>query len=97
MDTLVQSQPVKVSRIARLRNRASSIAASAAGLLLVPIGAASATVPDTDLTGGSGDTFFAALTGYFQDHVIVAVLALAALTIGVGMLLAWGRKAAHQK
>lgn len=51
----------------------------------------------SDLTGGAGAGFFGKITSYFKDHVIVAVLALFALTVGVGVLMGWGRKAATSK
>jgi hypothetical protein len=91
----VQSEQLGV--VARLRNRVSTLLAIVATLLVVPAGAASAETVSTDLTGGSGGTFFSAITSYFQDHVIAAVLALLALTVGVSLLMGWGKKAAKSK
>lgn len=81
-----------------VRNRLS-VAGSAfvATLGLMLIAAAPASATSTDLTGGAGATFFSQITSYFKDHVIAAVLALFALTIGVGVLMGWGRKAAKSK
>jgi hypothetical protein len=86
--------PSRLGLVSRLRNRVSAVLAMLAALVVVPAGAASATTPDSDLTGGAGDTFFTAITSYFQDNVIVAVLGLFALTVGVAVLMKWGRKAA---
>lgn len=92
--TPVETKPL--GRFARLRNRVSAMFAALAALIVVPIGAASATTP-ADPTGGAGDSLFTTLTEYLQGHLIVAVLALAAIGISVGMLLGWGKKAAKTK
>lgn len=85
----------KVSVVARLRNRIAGVFAMLSALFVVVPSAAHATVPDTDLTGGAGDTFFTSLTDYFTGNVIGPVLVLAALMVGVGLLIAWGRKGAR--
>jgi ABC-type proline/glycine betaine transport system permease subunit len=90
----------KVGQALRSHARAVKLAVSLmfAGLLLVGgMGAASATPADTDITGGNGDTFFTTITSYFKDHVLVSVLLLLALTVGVSMLISWGKKAAKGK
>lgn len=51
----------------------------------------------TDLTNGAGDTFFTKITSYFTGHVLVSVLALLALTVGVSMLIGWGKRAAKSR
>lgn len=68
-----------------------------AGLVLAGSGSAYATTSSTDLTGGAGDTFFTSIENYFKQHVIASVLVLLALTVGVSMLMGWGRKAAKSK
>jgi TctA family transporter len=82
--------------VTRARIRIASVLAVAAAWFIGGIAPSFASPPDTDLTGGNGDTFITSLTSYFTDHVIVSVLALAAVTIGVGMLLRWGSKAAKR-
>lgn len=51
----------------------------------------------TDLTNGAGDTFFTAIRAYFTGHVLIAVLALLALTVGTSMLISWGKRAAKSR
>jgi len=76
-----------------------------AGVVLVPAGLvlagsagpAFALGSSTDLTGGSGDTFFTSIENYFKQHVIASVLALLALVVGLSMLIGWGRKVAKAK
>lgn len=95
-------EPIK-KIVTALRASGRSVKAVAllmvAGLFLVGgTSAASATTTSgTDITGGNGDTFFTTIQDYFKDHVLVSVLLLLALTVGVSMLIAWGRKAAKSK
>ena len=84
--------------VRRMRNRVSGVLVTLAFLVAgAGVGTASATTGSTDPTGGAGDTFFTSLTSYLQDHLIVAVLALAVIGVSVSMLLSWGKKAAKSK
>lgn len=89
------------ARSATVRGRIvkGAVIASGVAVPLFSTGVANAATPDpaTDLTGGSGDTFFTSLTSYFTGHVLISVLALLALVVGAGMLIGWGRKAAKAK
>lgn len=60
-------------------------------------GGAFAVGSSTDLTNGAGDTFYSKITSYFTGHVLVATLALLALTVGASMLIAWGKRAAKSR
>lgn len=83
----------------------SKVWARRAATVLVPVGLvlagsispAMALGSSTDLTGGAGDTFFTTIENYFKQHVIASVLVLLALTLGVSMLIGWGKKGAKAK
>lgn len=88
----------KAGAVARTRKGLASLLVTLA-FVVGTVSPASAATPDptTDVTGGAGDTFFTTLTSYFTGHVLISVLALLALTVGVSMLIGWGRKAAKSK
>jgi len=79
----------------RGRARVATVLVTVAFVIAGGTVAANASTTDTDLTVGSGDTYFSSIENYFKDHVIASVLVLVALMTGVGLLIRWGRKAAH--
>lgn len=69
-------------------------------MALVMVGSTSgayAVGSSTDLTNGSGDTFFTKITAYFTGHVLVSVLALLAITVGSSVLISWAKRAAKSR
>lgn len=99
MNSKTEVAPVEGRKgvVMRARARVASVVIVTAAFIVGSISPALATPPDTDLTNGSGDTFFSSITSYFTDHVLIAVLALLALMVGAGVLISWGRKAAKAK
>ena len=85
--------PVKVSVVARLRNRISSVLAFLAVLFVVAPTAANAAPAPTGLLGGSETSFFSTIQGYLTGSLLPLVFVLAAVVIGAGMLIKYGRKA----
>jgi hypothetical protein len=81
----------------RYARRIATISTVTVGTLVGATGGAFATSSSTDVTGGAGDTFFTKITAYFTGHVLVAVLALLAVTVGTSMLISWGKRAAKSR
>lgn len=77
--------------------RLGTVAVTGALVTAGSTGGAFAVGSSTDLTNGAGDTFFTQIRSYFTGHVLVAVLALLALTVGTSMLISWGKRAAKSR
>jgi hypothetical protein len=98
MDTLTKVETVKVkaaTRFGSLRNRVSATLAMLAAFVVVPVTAANASTTGgyTDPTAGAGDSFISGLQDYFLNQVVVKALGLMVITVSIGVLVAWGRKA----
>jgi len=86
--------PVKVSLVTRLRGKIASVLAFLAVLVVVaPTSANAAPAPGTGLLGGSETSFFSTIQGYLTGSLLPLVFVLAAVVIGAGMLIKYGRKA----
>ena len=88
--------PVKVSLVARLRGKIASVLAFLAVLVVVAptsANAAPAPAPGANLLGGSETSFFSTIQGYLTGSLLPLVFVLAAVVIGAGMLIKYGRKA----
>lgn len=98
--TIAPAQPgvEQVGRVSRLRSRVAKriyLVAAVVGGVVAGSSPAYAVGSSTDLTGGQADTFLASLKSFYLGHIVVAVLALVAAIIGIGMLVRNGRKAAN--
>jgi len=103
----VAATPTNDEGIVRRSRRAvairfGTVASAVVGLIAGGASMASAATtvdpdPTTDVTGGAGDTFFSTITSYLTGHLIISVLTLLAVTVGLSMLISWGRKAAKSK
>lgn len=82
---------------AAYRRRLATVATLGALVTAGSTSGAYAVGSSTDLTNGSGDTFFTKITAYFTGHVLIAVLALLAVTVGTSMLISWGKRAAKSR
>lgn len=78
--------------LGRVRNRIAALFAAVAAFIVVPVGIANASTY-TDPTAGAGDTFIDGLKGYFLNEVVTKALGLMVVTVSIGVLVAWGRKA----
>jgi type IV secretory pathway VirB2 component (pilin) len=78
--------------VSRLRSRVASVLVVIAAVLVGFVSPASA----QDLTGGAGDSFFSAITGYIQGPLGIAVLTLFAIITGFAVLMKWGGKVAKK-
>ncbi len=74
--------------VSRLRSRVASVLVVLAAILVGFVSPANA----QDLTGGAGDSFFTAITGYIQGPLGIAVLTLFAIITGFAVLMKWGGK-----
>ena len=83
--------------ITKFRSLAHSRAVAAVSFVVAMLGAAApsyATTPTDPLNGG-GDTIFTTLTDYLTTSLVGKVFALAVVSIAIGLVLRWVRKAVH--
>lgn len=87
----------KQSIVSRLRGRAAVLFALVAVLIGGGQAAAFAqtTPADTDPLNGGGDAIFTTLQTYLQTHLVTLVFGLAVVSIAVGLVLRWVKKAVH--
>lgn len=81
--------------VARVRNRFAAVFAFMAAMVSVPGAAFAQTDAPSDPLAGGGDGIFTQLTSYLQTHLVPAVMALAVVSIAIGLVLRWVRKAVH--
>lgn len=83
------------SVLSKFRNRTAAYLATFAAVLIGAIGGgvANASTTYVDPTNGAGDTFIATLKGFFLNNVVTSALGLMAVTLSIGVLVAWGRRA----
>lgn len=97
MSTIETERPAtaaarKPGRIGRARNRVAGLLATAAALIIVPIGAASAEPADpvdTAVSGAFGD-----VQDMFLTTIVPAVVALTVAVLGIVLAIKWIRKTA---
>lgn len=78
--------------LARIRDRGLAVVAFLTVLLLT---AGPANAQATDPLNGGGDTIFSTLTSFIQTSLVGKVFALAVVSIAVGMVLKWVKKAVN--
>lgn len=89
----VEVQAHAARPLGRIRDRGLAVLAFLTVLVLTA-GPANASTPTDPLNGG-GDTIFSTLTSFIQTSLVGKVFALAVVSIAVGMVLKWVKKAVN--
>lgn len=81
----------------KIQNGASNRYAQAVAFFLTVLGlsGAPAYATTTDPLNGGGDEIFTTLTDYLTGSLVAKVFALAVVSIAIGLVLKWVRKAVH--
>lgn len=83
----------KITELAR--NRYAQAVAYVMAVLTASTAPAMATTTPVDPLNGGGDTIFTTLTDYLTTSLVGKVFALAVVSIAIGLVLRWVRKAVH--